>query len=89
MAIVPPTPYTGPHTVIASEAKQSSPGAAQSARTTEGGRPYKARLAPINKEAPRLGCFFCVYSYFAFFSLIAAWAAARRAMGTRNGEQDT
>ena len=27
--------------------------------------------------------------YFAFFSLIAACAAASRAIGTRNGEQDT
>lgn len=27
--------------------------------------------------------------YFAIFSLMAACAAARRAIGTRNGEQDT
>ena len=28
-------------------------------------------------------------SYFPCFSMIAACAAARRAIGTRNGEQDT
>ena len=27
--------------------------------------------------------------YFAFLAAIDAWAAARRAMGTRNGEQET
>ena len=31
----------------------------------------------------------CGQPYFAFFSLIAACAAARRAIGTRNGEQET
>ena len=31
----------------------------------------------------------CGKPYFAFFSLIAACAAARRAIGTRNGEQET
>ena len=29
------------------------------------------------------------YANYAFFSAIAACAAARRAIGTRNGEQDT
>jgi hypothetical protein len=29
------------------------------------------------------------FAYFAFFTAMDAWAAARRAMGTRNGEQET
>jgi hypothetical protein len=31
----------------------------------------------------------CNFTAYLFFRLMAAWAAASRAIGTRNGEQDT
>ena len=34
-------------------------------------------------------CCSCKLEFYAFFALMAAWAALRRAIGTRNGLQDT
>ena len=44
------------------------------------------KASPIKRLA-----FDCVlrFAYAFAFCLISAWAAARRAMGTRNGEQET
>ena len=59
---------------------------------------YNTRNRPLfgNEEKTKKGqsedCPFCygfVRRTYAFFSAIAACAAARRAIGTRNGEQDT
>ena len=59
-----------------------------------GGNDYDPQCIRSTEKAPpaddRRGRF--VYRgkpYFAFFSLMAACAAARRAIGTRKGEQET
>ena len=41
----------------------------------------------IKKGPARLGTSLCLLSEFSNYSSTAAWAAARRAMGTRKGEQ--
>ena len=49
-------------------------------------------ISPISedeKSQPRKAGFFYWVRIAYAFCLISAWAAARRAMGTRNGEQET
>ena len=46
------------------------------------------RILFFRKRTRSVCCSYNIESY-AFFALMAAWAALRRAIGTRNGLQDT
>ena len=46
-------------------------------------------LSPVRESLPTISAFSGMRHYFFLPALIAAWAAARRAIGTRKGEQLT
>ena len=50
---------------------------------------YHERNNFTNKKAPSFEEAFFIYKNVSYLLLIAACAAAKRAIGTRNGEQDT
>lgn len=58
-------------------------------RHVHAGRTKTGAAAPQKALQPLLSSQGDKLDYFPCFSMIAACAAARRAIGTRNGEQDT
>ena len=69
----------GPQTIVCRSWRNKNPGPVESSTG-----PGKFRRARRGVSPPAREIYF-----LAAFSAIAAWAAARRAMGTRNGEQLT